>query len=1810
VALALGGSFCEQAMTSPPATAATYTGTAATGGWKYANSTGGDPLSGTPITLGTTSASSSSAATFDIDDQSVYWSNPNAIGTFVISGDPMTNQNMVPIGFTGGGGGFNPTTLSAGDTLSTIAVDANPNNDRNGGDTYLYAWSWNGVNSVNTTENGGPLTSYTFPVFRWKSGDPNGTFCMVPLPTYFPSSPTVNQYWSGGEVDQANGKIYFGGGEATGINTTYNMMIYDPSDYSYNFSGVIQPATAADNIFGNTTAPASGSGYVSSDMAIDANGNAYVLVQSSGSGQTYNGVTYTGTNTWLVKIVPSQIDGQAWKYSIVTHLAAAPGANVSSFLTTGGLWGMSFYNGMLYASSTSYGNTVLQINPVSGLVSYLPGATSATSNHYTASGVASTLRDMASGQGPMIIQGTVYGDVNGNGTLDSGDSGLSGQTVALYLEDASDMWVYQGSQLTNASGAYSFLLGAAGNYIVRLVQPTMSSAPAWQTYGTGSQGDNKVTAICSNGNITSGDGLCYGNLAFPASDPNLPGSSGIGVATIDKDTIPMFSTVEMKTSRSVATADFGVSLFPDATQSSFATDKTATGVHQPITATATVLDTAGQPMAGRIVTFANASDPQTTITGEHSTKTCTTDSSGQCSVTITSGTVGTYTDELSATINVAGADVSIDVPKTVQFIPGEPAHEQCPDPFHPGEFVDGTSVLANPDSLAVDDTSAILAIVSDADCNRIPDVSIDLTLSGSPGDTATLADVSGAKTDDNGEVSANLTDSEPETVRVTGTMPDQPTGQQSMGYADVTFQLGVLSHLKSTFTVSPVTNPADATQTGWPSVDGGTYTAKLTAKDEGSHALIDLDTDDVTFTASDPAVTVSAVTSNGDGTYTATITSTKASASLTLIAQYQSVEVGDTLPIPFKAGAPASFTFAVSPIANPSDTTHVNWPSAGVGHYTGTLTASDDQGNPVSGIAASDIDFAASDPAVTVDTVTDYGDGTYTVTYRSTLASSTLTATASCDGWTSTAMPIPFTTGDPATLTFEIIPEADSTDITQANWQSIDGGHYTGKLTVLDANSNPVPGLDSDLIDFTASNPAVTVSAVSDHGDGTYTVQYTSTLASSALTASLEYDGTAVGTALPIPFTTGAPATMTFTVDPVADLGDETTWQNTDDGFYTGTFQVADSGNNPLAALNRNDMSFTASSSLVSVSTISNNHDGSYSVTYTAAKASDIYTASMTYQGTQVGTALPIPFLAGAPVPGPITCPDPSDQGTGVYVSPSSLTVNTTSTVTALVTDANCNPVADIPVSLDVTAGHGQLGTPSGAKTDADGQVTAPLTDSVAEDTTVTGAMTIASMTPAQQPMGDAVVTFTPGDAKPGPFTCPDPDDSSGTIPGTGVYAAASSSSVDGSVDVWGLVTDESCNPLSGYTVTLTADSQTAILTSLTSTHGQSVSGVTDQDGKVPATLSDSKPEDVNVTGSVLVGTTPAPMGQVKVTFTTGQVKPGPFTCPDPDDPGLTIPGTSVTADSPVGIVGTSNVTVLVTDQFCNPIAGVDVKLTKSGSAALALIGPAVTDENGQVKATLTDPTPETVTVDASMEYGEVGSASVLFLTAGTPRILSPAENALTNHHPVVSGDNGEPGETITVVSDAADGTHLELCTAIVADDGTWWCKPIVDMPDGGNVLSATQVDGNGASSPSEPVDITVRSLTIKIVYKTLAIGDDETVIGYNFMPGEQVHLTLQSGNKDGGYGYADNNGVVSFTFTVTGAYEIGKHTATLTGEDSGEVSGVFQVMRAEAPTGGALAPAGSAAGILAMMAVMAGLGLAWLSRRRQVGLGPEISRV
>jgi len=154
-----------------------------------------------------------------------------------------------------------------------------------------------------------------------------------------------------------------------------------------------------------------------------------------------------------------------------------------------------------------------------------------------------------------------------------------------------------------------------------------------------------------------------------------------------------------------------------------------------------------------------------------------------------------------------------------------------------------------------------------------------------------------------------------------------------------------------------------------------------------------------------------------------------------------------------------------------------------------------------------------------------------------------------------------------------------------------------------------------------------------------------------------------------------------------------------------------------------------------------------------------------------------------------------------------------------------------------------------------------------------------------------------------------------------------------------------------------------------------------------------------------------------------------------------------------------------------------------------------------------------------------------------------------------------EPGTVVTVTG--PDGETIEGCEAVQPDaQGRFICTPPLPLNPGDKVhVVATDKAGN----VSDPTEVTIRAIMIDLAYPTRHAGENQTATGRFFIPEERVYLSMDNGGEIE-CRTVGLDGTVSFTFPTP--RELGAHTVTLTGEQSGSVWTTFDTI-IEVKTGG-----------------------------------------
>ena len=520
--------------------------------------------------------------------------------------------------------------------------------------------------------------------------------------------------------------------------------------------------------------------------------------------------------------------------------------------------------------------------------------------------------------------------------------------------------------------------------------------------------------------------------------------------------------------------------------------------------------------------------------------------------------------------------------------------------------------------------------------------------------------------------------------------------------------------------------------------------------------------------------------------------------------------------------------------------------------------------------------------------------------------------------------------------------------------------------------------------------------------------------------------------------------------------------------------------------------------------------DGTYTLGFTSPNLVGTSVFSFTVNGaTGTGTAT-VAYVAG-----------PADANRSTIVAaPPSITADgvATSTLTVTLFDANGNQLTTTndTVVVNLTSGTGTLGATTAI---GNGRYTATVT----APTTV-GTGTFGFTVNTSTGTATATVSYVAGIADAGrstitanPTTLPADGTSTATVTATLFDANGNRITTGGATVVVAVSTGVGAV---GATTDIGDGTYTAIVTA-------------------PATVgADTFGFTVNATVATAFAT---------ATYTDITAPPAPT---------ITSPSAGSSTNGPTPTftgTGEPGATVTVTDGTSTTACTATV--AGDGTWACTPTTPA-TDGPQHYTVTQTDPngnTSGTTTITVTVDTGPPGSPSV-----------NPTDGT------TISGTGGEPATTIIVTT--GDGTPV--CQATVGNDGSWSCTPAIPIPpDTALTIVAVDTAGNRTTptsridtAPSTPPTSTPTVLTIDLSIPSIQRGTTQTATARGFQPGELVSATMFSDQVLVGTVTADANGAVVFTWTIGPEIDLGIHTFTATGAQSGSVSATFLVDDAAEP--------------------------------------------
>ena len=845
--------------------------------------------------------------------------------------------------------------------------------------------------------------------------------------------------------------------------------------------------------------------------------------------------------------------------------------------------------------------------------------------------------------------------------------------------------------------------------------------------------------------------------------------------------------------------------------------------------------------------------------------------------------------------------------------------------------------------------------------------------------TATVSDIYGNRVSGatvNFTTTSGSISSSSNTTEANGIATSTLTSSTTSGTATITARSG--SAVNSINVEFKPSGPASVSVSANPDsiTADGTSTSTITATVKDGNGNIVADGTIVTFNSTGGTISPSSATTVS-GIATTALTSSTTVGEVTVKAMADSII--NSTNVTFSAGSVASITLTADKYSIPSD---------GVSTVNITVRVLDGYGNHVSGKT---VIFSKTAGTLSKASNTTDANGTTKVTLTSSTSPGIATVTASVSGITS-SINIAFE-GASASLTVLLNPTTVIAD-----------GVSTSTITVVLLNKTLGYAVN-ETVSFSASLGELSSANATTDSEGRANITITSTkTGTSTITASaLNTSGTAN-----VVFIPGAPTNISVSANPSSITAD-----GTSTSIITATIKDA-KGN---IVEDGTDVIFSTTSGLISPSsTTTTNGIATTTLTSSTTATTAIINAS---SGGASGSTN-VTFTAGSPA-------SLSLQATLTRIIADG-TSNTT--ITAVVTDTNGNPVNGTTVEFTTTLGS----ITSSSKTGANGIATATLTSS-----TTSGTATVKATSGSAT--NSVSVEFIPGDP-------------SSII----LYASPSTIPADGisTSTIIAIVKDVNGNKVAdGTIVTFNSSGGTISPTSTTTTNGIATTTLTSSTTAGSVT--------VNATSGTITKST-------TVTFKVGSPS------------SITLSATNYSIPSGGG-VNKTNITAIVKDGYGNKISNANVVFsTTSGTLDKTSV---TTNADGIANVTLTSSTTPGIATVKATSGSATSSINIVFEGASATITVLP--------NPTTVIADGTSKSTITVVllnktlgyaegetvSFSASIGTLDRTSAITDSNGRALVN-ITSTKTGTSTITASALNTSGSANvefiPDVPADISVSS--------------------------------------------------------------------------------------------------------------------------------------
>lgn len=437
-------------------------------------------------------------------------------------------------------------------------------------------------------------------------------------------------------------------------------------------------------------------------------------------------------------------------------------------------------------------------------------------------------------------------------------------------------------------------------------------------------------------------------------------------------------------------------------------------------------------------------------------------------------------------------------------------------------------------------------------------------------------------------------------------------------------------------------------------VSGNFVTVSATLKDINNNTIDSGITVTFSKTGGTSTGTFNSVTNAGNGVYNVRYTGVAAGTAQTLAVLINGSDLGLSSSVSVLTGAPSPTTSSIS-IASSTVTSGQA--------VTVTATIKDDNNNPVTGGVAITFSKTGGTSTGTFGSVTNAGNGVYTVDYTGVTAGTAQTISVLTDG---SAL------GPSTTVSVNAAaPSGPNSSLTISSNSITSGQTATLTATLRDLNNNPISSGVTVTFTKTGGTSTGTYSSVVNQGSGVYTTTYTGIVAGSAQTLEVLANAASLSLTQNITVNVGAPSVANSSISIAS--GTVTSGQ-----AVTVTATVKDSNNNPITSGVAVTFSKSGGTSTGTFGAITNQGAGVYTVDYTGIVAGTAQTLDILIDGFALGPTTTVSVLPGAP----------SNALSTLTISANTVIAGQAVTLTATIKDANANPISSgILVQFDKSGG-------------------------------------------------------------------------------------------------------------------------------------------------------------------------------------------------------------------------------------------------------------------------------------------------------------------------------------------------------------------------------------------------------------------------------------------------------------------------------------------------------------------------------------------